>query len=293
METIKRTTYTKKSFDDRIVRYEEIHKVKEQDYKALIEAIDPQEGEKIFEGCAGYADVSKRICEATKEYKVKPEIYIQDESLVQMNRAKTELALPEDHMLLGDIRTIEMSDNSFDKAVIKMGVHELLKNEQRKVFAEIYRILKPGGKFVIWELSLNKDNQEIFQDIIRKKDELSGFETMVNNRYFQRHDELEVLFFEAGFQDIKDEYKMRYTFNPQGRFEELVSKDRLELIKLKGKLSEEDKQELKQKSEERVMCLVDYIRGRIPEDKKPLVDYKDLGNDLEITVDKIIMSGTK
>jgi hypothetical protein len=116
---------------------------------------------------------------------------------------------------------------------------------------------------------------------------------MVNNRYFQRHDELEVLFFEAGFQDIKDEYEMRYTFNPQGRFEELVSKDRLELIKLKGKLSEEDKQELKQKSEERVMCLVDYIRGRIPEDKKPLVDYKDLGNDLEITVDKIIMSGTK
>lgn len=41
------------------------------------------------------------------------------------------------------------------------------------------------------------------------------------------------------------------------------------------------------------MCLVDYIRGRLPEDKKSLVNYKDLGNDLEITVDKVIMSGTK
>lgn len=125
-----------------------------------------------------------------------------------------------------------------------MGVHELPKDEQPRVFAEIYRILKPGGKFIIWELSLNNDYQEIFQDIIRKKDELSGFDAMVNNRYFQRHDELEALFFEAGFLDIKDEYKMRYIFNPRGRFEELVSKDRLELINLKGKLSVEDEQVL-------------------------------------------------
>lgn len=293
MEKINPTTYTKKGFDDRIVRYEEIHKVKSSDYEALVEAIDVPENATVFEGCAGYADVSQHILEATKGYKIKPEIYIQDESLVQMNRAKEELNIPDNHMILGDIRATGMKDNFFDRVFIKMGVHELPEKEQPMVFSEMYRILKPGGKFVIWELSLNKDTQEIFQDIVRKKDDLSGFESMVKNRYFQRHDELVGLFDNAGFKNIKDDYKMRYTFNPRGRFNEMISKDRLDILRSKGEVFIEDEKELKEVAENRVIELSNYIRHRISEDQKSLVNFNDIGNDVEITVDKIIMSGIK
>ena len=285
--------YKKKGFDDRIVRYEKIHKVKDQDYEELINAIDIKEGEVIFEGCAGYADVSKHIVESTKDFKEKPEIYIQDESLVQMNRAQEELELPKDHMILGDIRSTGMDENKFNKTVIKMGVHELPKDEQPKVFKEMYRILKADGEFIIWELSLDEDTQKIFQDIIHKKDELAGFDAMVNNRYFQRHDELQVLFQNAGFKDIKDEYNMRYVFNPKGRFEEFISKDRLQMLNEKGNLSDQDEQELNRRAQERVDSLIEYIKQRIPENIKNKVEYKDLGDDIEITVNKIIMSGKK
>jgi ubiquinone/menaquinone biosynthesis C-methylase UbiE len=285
--------YSKKGFDDRIVRYEQIHKIKDEYYQALLSAIDPHEGEVILEGCSGYADVSRHIIEATKDFQNKPEIYLVDESAVQMARARSELKLPEDHMILGDIRQTGMPIEKFDKAVIKMGVHELPKQEQPKVFSEIYRLLKPEGKFIIWELSLNKETQQAFQDILRKKDELAGFEIMIKNRYFQRHDELQKLFEDAGFKDIKDEYKIRYTFDPKGRFEELVSRDRREMLEEKGTLSEEDEKELHHRAQERVDTLIAYIRERVTDDMKDKVEYKDLGDNIEMTFDKIIMSGKK
>lgn len=293
MEQIKPQNYKKKGFDDRIVRYEQIHKVKDEYYQALINAIDPREGEVIFEGCAGYADISRHITEATKDFQNKPEIYLMDESAVQMKRAHEELQLPEDHMILGDVRQTGMPAEKFDKAVIKMGVHELPKDEQPKVFSEMYRVLKPEGKFIIWELSLNEETQKAFQDILRKKDELAGFEAMVKNRYFQRHDELQKLFEDAGFKDVKDEYKIQYVFDPKGRFEELISRDRKEMLDEKGTLSEEDEKELYRRAQERVGALIAYIRERVTDDIKEKVEYKDLGNNIEMTFDKIIMSGKK
>lgn len=285
--------YTKKGFDDRIVRYEQIHKVKDEYYQALINAIGPREGEVIFEGCAGYADVSKHIIEVTKDFQNKPEIYLIDESAVQMKRASAELNLPEDHMILGDVRKTGMPAEKFNKAVIKMGVHELPKDEQPKVFSEMYRILKPEGKFVIWELSLNKATQKAFQDILRKKDELAGFDIMVKNRYFQRHDELQKLFEDAGFKDVKDEYNIRYVFDPKGRFEELISRDRQEMLSEKGTLSENDENELRLRAQKRVTALISYIRERVTDEMKDEIEYKDLGDNIEMTFDKIIMSGRK
>lgn len=285
--------YKKKGFDDRIVRYEQIHHAKDSDYEGLLNAIDPKEGEVIFEGCAGYADASKHIIEATKDFKQKPEIYILDESLVQIERAQKELQLPENHTIVGDVRKTEMPKNKFDKAVIKMGVHELPKEEQLKVFTEMYRILKPEGKFIIWELSLDDKNQTIFQDIIRKKDELAGFDILVKNRYFQKHDELQDLFEKSGFREVKDNYIFPYVFNPKGRFEEFVSKDHLQMLNEKGTISVEDENELSRRAQERVNSLIEYIRERIPENMKEELQYKDLGDDIEISVNKIIMSGKK
>ena len=285
--------YTKKGFDDRIVRYEQIHKVKEKDYEALLGSIDPKEGDIIFEGCSGYADVSKRILDNSKNFKSKPEIYLLDESLVQLDRARQELEIPEDHITLGDIRSTGLPDGIFNKTIIKMGIHELPKDEQPKVFMEMHRILKPGGKFITWELSLNAKTQKAFQDILRKKDELAGFDAMVENRYFQRHDELKQMFKDAGYKEIKDEYNIRFIFDPKGRFEELISKDKQRLLREKRALTQEDETELKRLAQERVDALIAYIRERVTDDLKELVDYKDLGDNIEMTFDKVIMSGLK
>lgn len=287
--------YKKKGFDDRIVRYEQIYGIEDKYYQILMSIIDPQEGEVIFEGCAGYADVSKHIIGATKNFKNKPEIYLQDESIVQIKRAHEELQLSgnKNHMLLGDIRATGMPQNKFDKAVIKMGIHELPKKEQLKIFTEMYRILKPEGKFVICEWLLNENTQKIFQDVIRKKDELAGFDAMVQNRYFPKYEELQKLFKDVGFKNVKDEYSIQHTFNPKRLNEELISKNRLQILNEKGILSLEDENKLNFLGQERINILVQYMRERISEKEKVKVGCKETSNNIEIKIDEIIMSGKK
>ena len=53
------------------------------------------------------------------------------------------------------------------------------------------------------------------------------------------------MFKDAGFKEIKDEYHIRYTFNPKGRFEEFISKDRLQMSDENGSLSKDNEIELK------------------------------------------------
>lgn len=285
---------TKRGFDDRIVKYEYIHGNQEQDFKNLITAIDPKETDIILDGCGGYMDISKRILNQFINNDKKPEIYVWDESSVQLERAKAENILPEDHLLQGDIIEISFPDNMFDKVVVKMGMHEIPFEKQKIAFQECYRVLKPGGKLIIWELSLPNDEiQKLFQEIIREKDRICGFDFLAENRYFQKHSELVELFNQAGFKNIKDEFPIKSHLSMERRLSEFVSKDRLEIIRTKGRIEHEDENLLNQFAYERLKKLCEYIREKIPEHLKEKLQYKDSGSNIEFVVDKIIMSGKK
>ncbi len=281
------------SHDVRVVNFKHIHRITVAHYQALLKAVDPKEGDVILEGCAGYADVSRQIIKATNDLKNKPEIYLVEESPVQVARISSELQLPANRIIVGDVRQTKLPSEKFDTVIIKMGVHELSKNEQPKVFAEMSRVLKSSGKFIVWGFSPTNETQEIFQRIVRKKDELSGFESMAKNRYFHSYDELWRLYKGAKFQNIKDEYRMRYTFDPKDRFDELVSKDRMQMLAEKDALDDNDEEELRTRAKERVASLVAYIREQVTDGLKDVLEYKDSGDSVEVTFDQVIMSGRK
>jgi len=284
----------KKGFDDRIVKYEYIHGNQQSDFQNMITAIDPKETDIILDGCGGYMDISKRILNQFINNDRKPEIYVWDESSVQLERAKAENILPEDHLLQGDIIDISFPDNMFDKVIVKMGMHEIPLEKQRIAFLECYRVLKPGGKFIIWELSLPNDEiQKLFQEIIREKDRICGFDFLVENRYFQKHSELVELFNQAGFKNIKDEFPIKSHLSMERRLSEFVSKDRLEMIRTKGRIEHEHENLLSQFAYERLKKLCEYIREKVPEHLKEKLQFKDSGSNIEFVVDKIIMSGKK
>lgn len=281
-------------FDYRIVEYEKIHKIKDEYFEELVDAVDPKPGETILGGMDGYGSVSKWVLKRAEEKGFKPEIFTLDESETQIDRARKNIPdIDEQHIIKADIRDTGFAEGKFDSVVIKMGVHEVPKEEQEKLFAEIYRILKAGGKFVIWELALDEETQKVFQDIIRKKDELAGFDKLVKNRYFPRHEELRELFEKAGFTDVRDHYEIFYEPSTLGRKEELVSKERKQLIEQKGEILVEDEEHLKTLGEEKAEKLTEYTRQRIPENLRDKMKYRDLGNDVQFQVKKIIMVGFK
>lgn len=285
---------TEKGFDYRIVEYEEIHKIKEEDFHQLVSAIDPKPGQVILDGMDGYGAVSKHILEEAEKDNFKPEIYTLDESVTQIERARKNIPdIDEAHITQADIRETRFPDNKFDSVVIKMGVHELPQAEQPKIFKEMYRIIKPGGKFVIWELALNEKNQKIFQEFIREKDRLAGFDKLVKNRYFPRHDELRKLFEDAGFVNVQDHYWITYEPSTLGRLQELVSKERKILLDQQGVLSEEDEEYLARLGKERVGKWNEFARKHFPENLKGKMKYKDIGDDIQFEIKKIIMLGQK
>jgi ubiquinone/menaquinone biosynthesis C-methylase UbiE len=252
----------KEGFDVRIVSYEHIHSIKPKDKKALIDAINPKPNEKILDAFCGYGAVGKDCLEREK----KLDLYFEDESGVQIKRAKENLPnIPKNRFSSNSFIKNDFKKEFFDKVVIKMGLHEIPKKQQLEVSKEAYRILKPDGKLIIWDIMLNKETQKLFQDIIRKKDELAGFDMLVRERYFFREDEFLETMKKAKFSKIKEFHTIDYRFS---------SKKRLE-------------QEL-HNSLKRLQELNEFIRKKFTEKLKKSLKYKDLGDDIQFNIIKKI-----
>lgn len=50
------------------------------------------------------------------------------------------------------------SDNSFDRVLSSLLFHHLTRENKQRTFAEVYRILRPGGEFHLADLSQPRDN---------------------------------------------------------------------------------------------------------------------------------------
>ena len=281
------------SYEVRIVRYEHIHGVRPEDMAALVAAVNPQPGQSILEGCAGYGAVTKELMVKSPE-----SIFTAiDLSEAQIARLRENLpTVPSTYIIQAYMRATGLPAESYDTIVIKMGVHEVPLEDQAKLFREVRRLLKPGGFFIIWELALNQENQAIFQDIIRKKDHMAGFDSMAENRYFQREDEVLELYKQTGFQEIEVTHRIEYTFNADNRREELVSCDEREMAHSHGIDAQSEpalRALLDATAEIRLSNLKAYIKRRVPIDMYSELKFREEDGNLFITVQKAIYSGRK
>jgi len=288
----------KAGFDVRIVDFKLVHNQKQEDFDAFVNIIDPKDGQVILDGMDGYGAAAKEILTTAAQKGVKPEIYTLDESAVQVEKAKKNVPdIDEKHIIKADMRETPFSNNFFDTVVIKMGIHEVQKEEQQKIVNEVYRILKENGKFVTWDLSLaDRETQVIFQDIIRKKDELAGFDKLVESRYFPRRDELLALFEKAGFQNVSVAHKIDAKLSLRVRESELVSKERSQIMKNRGVVSLEEETQLaelgKKKCDELVAFAKVYMKD-VPDEVKKRMNYIETENDIRFEPNKEVIVGYK
>jgi ubiquinone/menaquinone biosynthesis C-methylase UbiE len=196
------------SFDMRIVRYEDIHSIRQEHFDTLCSLVNPFINQKILDLGSGYGACTRELI---KHYPSNKFIFtLTDNSDVQLERSKKEIPQIIQNSNspslvnydLDDITTSKFSDNTFDVIIAKMVIHEINKNDQLNAIKEIFRILKPGGKLIYWDLYLNHDTQLFFQSIITEKDRLCGFETLCKNRYFLTGKEILDYLLAAGFSKI-------------------------------------------------------------------------------------------
>ncbi len=282
------------SYQKRIVSYEKIHSIDEKDFDSLIAIVDPKNGESILDVCCGYGSVSKRILKEIDKKGLDLKITLLDNSELQLERAKENLKNNVNiKFVLSDAIETPFPENHFDTVVNKMGLHEVDKESQYKMLKESYRIIKPGGKIVIWELALDDKTQPIFSEIIKKKDQIAGFDSLVRNRYFPKKDDVLVGLKEAGFKYPKVEHDVFPSLSIRNRKEELISVDRLTMLDEKGFIDESEEFNLQKTAEDKVEELRRYIREKLSEEEKILMSFSESEDDTILKAPKAIFKALK
>jgi demethylmenaquinone methyltransferase/2-methoxy-6-polyprenyl-1,4-benzoquinol methylase len=110
---------------------------------ATVRAIDPQPGERILDIAAGTGTSSAALT------KTGATVIAFDFSpgMIAEGRKRH----PELEFIEGDAQKLPFGDNEFDAVTISFGLRNI--NDPKAALAEMYRVLKPGGRLVICEFS--------------------------------------------------------------------------------------------------------------------------------------------
>ncbi len=259
----------------RNVRYESIHGVQQADFDKLVESLDLKDNMLVGDFMSGYGAVSREICKYANARGLRDlSVVLNDRFSAQLERSRQELSDVVGSTKLVrcqcDIRNLCLSDDQFDRIAIKMGLHELPRDTQQAAVNEIYRVLKPEGLFAVWGLIPNTlEEQDLFNKIVRKKDELANLQSLARERYFFQQGELENYVAKAGFREAIVYHEMPL---------------RLETHKHLGD-PDGDVTKLQNYN--------DYIRQIMPEEMKAKLSYEDKGDTISLSFRQGIVKARK
>ena len=206
----------KNSYDKRIVNYENMQGLTIDDFDNMVIALDPQSGDTVLDVGAGYGAATREILLRNKGKKIN--YVILEKSKVQLARAKSKISeIVTSNYLEQHIQFVNSSlqeytflPNSFNKVIAKAFIHEIPENEKEYCFQSIYNMLKTGGKLIVWNIVLDDNNKDFYRSVIRKKDAIGGFESLVNDRHFLTENELKNALLKAGFSSVTESHSFEY-----------------------------------------------------------------------------------
>lgn len=111
--------------------------------RAVVRAIDPQPGERILDIAAGTGTSSVALSRTGAT------VVAADFSpgMIEVGRVKH----PQIEFVQADAMALPFGDAEFDVATISFGLRNI--EDPKKALAEMYRVLKPGGRLLICEFS--------------------------------------------------------------------------------------------------------------------------------------------
>ena len=211
------------AYDTRVVTYEHITSFPEDTFEKMVEIVRPQEGQHILDVGAGYGPVTQAILKRFPQVKI--HYYLLEKSPVQLGRAIEAISKLRGegthdgyfHFLNHPMDQSTLPESSLDTIIGKMIIHEMPEEKQLPAVQEMCRILKPGGTFYLWQTILDDETVTFFRNLMRKKDELAGFYSMVQDRHFVTEETFYFLFEQAGFTAWKKEQEFDYHLNSRNR----------------------------------------------------------------------------
>ncbi len=119
---------------------------------ALMDWLAPRPGMKLLDVAGGTGDVSFRFLDRVKGQAEATVLDMTESMLVEgRKRAEAERLSGQLDWVVGDAMKLPLPDNSFDAYTISFGIRNVTRIEE--AIAEAYRVLKPGGRFLVLEFN--------------------------------------------------------------------------------------------------------------------------------------------
>jgi len=223
------------SYEVRNADYSIVHSESDADFNEFFAALDIKDGERVIDVGGGYGPIFTRLIEQRPALSFEYDLL--DGGLFQLKKAEEKInVLLKKHQNSSSVRYIhqdaiqlDLHSGYYDLVICKMFLHEIPKQHKKDLIAKLYDVLKPGGRLIAWNPDLNDGDHAFFSSLIKKKDELAGFESMVQNRHFLLTSELADMMTEAGFSGFKKLLTFDYHLSTRNRLDEEFAGDKEKL----------------------------------------------------------------
>jgi demethylmenaquinone methyltransferase/2-methoxy-6-polyprenyl-1,4-benzoquinol methylase len=120
--------------------------------EALIDWLLPRPGDRLLDIAGGTGDISFRFLRRVKNRAEAVVCDFTPEMLFEgARRAEKQCPGSAISWVAGDAMAVPFADKSFNKATISFGIRNVV--DPQRALSEIYRILRPGGRFICLEFS--------------------------------------------------------------------------------------------------------------------------------------------
>lgn len=258
-------------YEKRHVDFAKVHGVREGDLALLAQTLGLRDGARVLDLGCGCGEVSASILAEADRQNVEIDLHLCDLHGAQLALVPTAVARRACEIVVGDARSLPFPDDHFDSVVMKMALHEVPQCDQPLVCAQVLRVLRPGGVFVVWGvMPPDSEVQDVFNAIMQEKNALAGYESLVRDRYFFRLDQLLPMLGQAGFEAVREVSRVHF------RQSTLARRD----SELGG-------------SDAKLQALNAYCRAAFTAAVARRIDVTEAGDDIQFTVPNHIVAGRK
>ena len=223
------------AYEIRNADYAVVHSESEVDFNEFIEALAIKNGETVVDVGGGYGSIFIRLMQRHPEINFAYDLL--DGGMFQLKKGEVKIkALQELYNNQSQVRylhqdalQLDLPANHYDLVICKMFLHEIPEICKKDLIQSLFAIVKPGGRVVVWNPDLEENDYTFYTSVIRKKDELAGYESLVQNRHFLLNREFYVLMRDAGFTAVRKLLTFDYHLHTVNRLNEEFSGDELKL----------------------------------------------------------------
>jgi ubiquinone/menaquinone biosynthesis C-methylase UbiE len=214
----------KEDYNRRNVDYQHIHNTSRIHFDIFYEILNIKSNQKVIDIGGGYGELflelKKRQENLTYYYDLLEPSHLQIEK--GKKRIYQNIGQEQTRQYIQFFETDLFSfqpKGTYDHVILKMVLHEFSLADKAQAIKKATLLLNETGKLTIWRPYLPGNVRDFFSAVILKKDNLAGYNEMMQTRYFDSEEQFRTVLMEAGLTYKEPTFIIEYLLDTSNRFD--------------------------------------------------------------------------